>query len=53
MQETKAEYEKVTERVLKEFAHFEEQKVIDLRDIVLHFVSKQVSYIMNLLSLLF
>ena len=45
--ETKAEYEKVTQRVLREFEHFQEQKVIDMRDIVLHFVTKQVSYFIH------
>ena len=40
--EAKTVYEIVTQRVLTEFSFFQEQKIIDLRDILLNFVEKQV-----------
>ena len=41
--EAKIIFEIVTQRILTEFSFFEEQKIIDLRDVLLNFVKKQVS----------
>ena len=40
--EAKDVFEIVTQRVIAEFNLFEEQKIIDLRDVLLTFVNKQV-----------
>ena len=42
--EAKDVFEIVTQRVIAEFNLFEEQKIIDLRDVLLTFVNKQVYY---------
>ena len=43
--EAKIVFEVVTQRVIAEFSLFEEQKIIDLRDVLLTFVNKQVFYL--------
>ena len=45
--EAKIVFEVVTQRVIAEFSLFEEQKIIDLRDVLLTFVNKQVFYLFN------
>ena len=48
--EAKIVFEVVTQRVIAEFSLFEEQKIIDLRDVLLTFVNKQVFYLFNYFS---
>ena len=45
--EAKIVFEVVTQRVIAEFSLFEEQKIIDLRDVLLTFVNKQVFSLFN------
>jgi Vps5 C terminal like len=42
--DAKTEYDQVTERLLKEFEVFKQQKVVDMRDVILNFVNIQAAF---------